>query len=409
MDNMNKTVAVIGAGAAGLIAAGRLAERGFSVKLIDKNKQPGKKLRITGKGRCNLTNDAEIQEFFAQVPRNPKFLYSAFYHFTNRDLIALMERLGVELKVERGGRVFPVSDQAGDIVSALWRYANQKNTQWICDTALAVGENNGHVTGVRLSAGGFLPADAVIVATGGLSYPQTGSTGDGYRFARTCGHTVTPLSASLVPLITREKGLPAGLTLKNISIRLIDGKNREVYEDFGELLFTHFGVSGPVILSASAHMKEGETYTLSIDLKPALDEKTLDARLLRDFGALTNKDFHNALSGLLPQALMSLVIECSGIPADKKVNQITREERTKLSETLKNLTFEIVGKRPIQEAVITAGGVSTKEIDPSTMESKRISGLYFAGEVIDVDAYTGGYNLQIAFSTGYLAADQIES
>ena len=406
---MNKTVAVIGAGAAGLIAAGRLAERGFLVNLIEKNRVPGKKLRITGKGRCNLTNDADISEFFQQIPRNSKFLYSAFYHFTNRDLMELIERLGVKLKVERGGRVFPVSDRAEDIVAALRRYAGHKNVAWICDAAVSVCENFGQVTGVRLRAKGFLPADAVVIATGGLSYPQTGSTGDGYRFARECGHSVTELSASLVPLTTRETGLPAGLGLKNIAIHLIDSSKREVYEDFGELLFTHFGVSGPVVLSASAHMKEGERYTLSIDLKPALEEKTLDARILRDFSALANKDFHNALSGLLPQALIPLMVERSGIPADKKVNQITREERERLCRALKGLTLEITGKRPIQEAVVTSGGVSTKEIDPSTMESKKVSGLYFAGEVIDVDAYTGGYNLQIAFSTGYLAADQIEA
>ena len=404
---MKKTVAVIGAGAAGLIAAGRLAERGFAVKLIEKNKIPGKKLRITGKGRCNLTNDADISEFFQQIPRNPKFLYSAFYHFTNRDLMELMERLGVALKVERGGRVFPVSDRASDVADALYRYANQKNTQWILDTAVAVCEDNGKVTGVRLQKKGFLPADAVLVATGGISYPQTGSTGDGYRFARACGHSVTPLTASLVPLVTEEKHLPAGLTLKNVSIRLLDSQTRAVYEDFGELLFTHFGLSGPVILSASAHMKEGECYTLSIDLKPALDDKVLDARVLRDFSGLANKDFHNALSGLLPQALIPMAVERSGIPAEKKVNQITREERMSLVHIMKNLEFTILEKRPVREAVITAGGVSTKEIDPSTMESKKVSGLYFAGEVLDVDAYTGGYNLQIAFSTGYLAADQI--
>jgi len=407
-QNPSKIVLVVGAGAAGLMAAGRLSERGFYVRLVEKNNMVGKKLMITGKGRCNVTSHLDISDFFSQVPKNEKFLYSAFYSFTNLDMIELLKRYGIETKVERGERVFPVSDRAKDVVDALESYAVGNRTVLLQDEIQSLCVENGMITGAIGKNGRKIDADAVIIATGGASYPRTGSTGDGYRLAESVGHTIVPIKPSLVPLVTGEltKDL-MGLSLKNVAITLMDEKNKSVYEDFGEMLFTHFGVSGPIILSASAHMRTEAKYHLSIDLKPALSEEKLDERILRDFEKYHNKHFVNALSDLLPQKLIPYIIERTQIEEHKVVNQITQKERQTLVDTMKHLTFSIRGVRPIEEAIVTSGGVSVKEVNPSTMESKKVAGLYFAGEVLDVDAYTGGFNLQIAFSTGYLAADSI--
>lgn len=414
MNNMEKQMesctAVIGGGAAGLLAAGRLAQRGRHVALIEKNPMLGKKLRITGKGRCNVTNSCEIEDMLRQVPGNARFLYSALYSFTNDDLIALLREYGVETKVERGGRVFPVSDKAKDVVEGLKRFALQSpNVRVMKKEARELILQDGTVRGVRFRDGTAMKCGSVIVATGGLSYPLTGSTGDGYKFARQAGHSIVACRPSLVPLVTRQQWVRElmGLGLKNIAITVTDERDKCVYEDFGELLFTHFGVSGPVVLSASAHMRDmgKKQYRLHIDLKPALSAQQLDERIRRDFAQNTNKHLINALDKLLPKALIPVVVRLSGAPAHKVVNQLSREERQGLVETLKDLRLDVAGFRPIEEAIITSGGVNVKEINPSTMESKLVSGLYFAGEVLDVDAYTGGYNLQIAFSTGWLAGD----
>lgn len=403
------TVAVIGGGAAGLLAAGRLAERGRRVALIEKNSMLGKKLRITGKGRCNVTNACEIEEMLRHVPVNARFLYSALYSFTNDDLIALLHKQGVETKVERGGRVFPVSDSAKDVVEGLKRYALQSNVRLIKKEAGGLLFADGAVRGVKFKDGGTLSCESVIVATGGLSYPLTGSTGDGYRFAQQAGHTVVPRRPSLVPVRTCERWVSElmGLSLKNVRLTVTDEKNKTVYEDFGEMLFTHFGVSGPIILSASAHMRdiEKKQYMLHIDLKPALSEQQLDERVRRDFAQNANKHLINALDALLPKALIPVIVRLAALDAHKAVNQVSKEERLRLVARLKDFRLAAAGFRPVEEAIVTSGGVSVKEINPSTMESKLMRGLYFAGEVIDVDAYTGGFNLQIAFSTGWLAGD----
>ena len=403
------TVAVIGGGAAGLLAAGRLAQRGRRVALIEKNPMLGKKLRITGKGRCNVTNACDVEEMLRHVPVNARFLYSALYSFTNEDLIALLREQGVETKVERGGRVFPVSDSAKDVVEGLKCYALQSNVRLVKKEAGGLLLSDGAVRGVKFKDGGALSCGSVIVATGGLSYPLTGSTGDGYRFAQQAGHTVTPRRPSLVPVRTRERWVSElmGLSLKNVGLTVTDEKNKTVYEDFGEMLFTHFGVSGPIILSASAHMRdiEKKQYTLHIDLKPALSEQQLDERVRRDFAQNVNKHLINALDALLPKALIPVIVRLAELDAHKAVNQVSKEERLRLVTRLKDLCLTASGFRPVEEAIVTSGGVSVKEINPSTMESKLVRGLYFAGEVIDVDAYTGGFNLQIAFSTGWLAGD----
>ncbi len=403
-----KTVAVIGGGAAGLLAAGRLAERGVSVKLIERNPMLGKKLRITGKGRCNITNSADVEDIIANIPTNGKFLYSALYQFTNEDLLALLHRQGLHTKVERGGRVFPESDKAIDVVNALKKYALQDNVEVITARAKRLCLESGRVTGVQ-TENGCVKADSVILATGGMSYPLTGSTGDGYRMAQIAGHTVTPPKPSLVPIVTEETWVKEvmGLSLRNIKLQVYNQKGKEVYEDFGEMLFTHFGISGPVVLSASAHLKniEQEHYQLKIDLKPALDESQLDARVQRDFEKYTRKHLLHALDDLLPKALIPVIITLSGIDSHKEVNQITREERRTIVGLLKGLPLTAMRFRPIEEAIVTSGGIKVNEIAPSTMQSKIVSGLFFAGEVIDVDAYTGGFNLQIAFSTAYLAAE----
>lgn len=404
-DFVDFDVIVIGGGAAGLMAAGTAASMGAKTLLLEKNEKPGKKLFITGKGRCNVTNAAPISDFMEQIPANNRFLYSAFSVFNNEDMRAFLHRAGVPTKVERGGRVFPESDKSSDVLRALSDYAGASLRLKTKATALIT--ENGIVCGVKTADGKRISAKAVIIATGGLSYPQTGSDGDGYRFAEEAGHTIVPPKASLVPLETKENWAKElmGLSLKNVSLSAFDQKNSIIYEGNGEMLFTHFGISGPMVLSASAHMRDfaNNRYRVEIDLKPALDEEKLDARILRDFSDTKNKDFINSLDKLLPQKLIPVIVELSGIDPRKKVNEITRAERLSFVSLLKHLPLTVTKPRPIAEAIITAGGISTKEIAPKTMESKLVSGLYFAGEVIDVDAYTGGYNLQIAFSTGYLA------
>jgi len=399
---------VIGAGAAGLMAAGKAAERGLNVLLLEKNDRTGKKLLISGKGRCNITNNTDIEGLINNIPGNGNFLYSSFYTFSNSDLIELLHNEGLETKVERGGRVFPVSDSARDVVLILQRFAEERGVKIRLNSAVEKIEvKNGSVSGVKLRDGSFFDCECAIIATGGVSYPGTGSTGDGYDMAKKLGHTVTELKPSLVPLLVAEKWIAElqGLSLKNISITILDKKDRKVYTDFGEMLFTHFGVSGPLILSSSRHILNYgyRNVKLVIDLKPALSEETLDARLQRDFEKFSRKQFKNSLDDLLPQKMIPVFIMLSQIPEDKPVNQITKAERRVLVKLLKAFTLEITGSRPISEAIVTAGGVCTDEINPSTMESKLVRGLYFAGEVIDVDAYTGGFNLTIAFSTGCLA------
>lgn len=397
---------VIGGGAAGLMAAGTAAAYGIDVAVIEHMPRPARKVMITGKGRCNLTNNTDLKGLVSATVNGGRFMYSAFSAFSSEDTMALFERLGVPLKTERGNRVFPQSDKAVDIVDALKRYAEDANI--INDKAVEIICDDGKVVAVKLESGRGIPADAVILATGGKSYPATGSDGSGYKLAEELGHSVTPLRPSLIPLVVHE-GFPTalqGLTLKNVEIKVFEEeKKKPIYTDFGEMLFTHFGVSGPLILSASANMpKVGEIpYKIEIDLKPALDEQTLDSRILKDFAQFSNKNFGNSLDELLPKKLIPIMIKLCGIDPHKKVNAVTREERQRLVHNLKHLTVTAVGTRPIEEAVITSGGINLREVDPKTMASKLVSGLYFAGEILDVDAYTGGFNLQIAFSTGYLA------
>ena len=391
-----------------MMAAISAAESGKSVELFEKNEKLGKKLFITGKGRCNITNAADLEDFFPAVTSNPKFLYSAFYSFTNEQVIALFERLGVRTKVERGGRVFPVSDHSSDVIQALREEMDRLgvNVHLRAEVKNLIIDERA-AKGVTLSDGRKVYGDAVIVATGGISYPSTGSTGDGYRFAGKCGHKVTELSPSLVPMEVKEwyAGELMGLSLRNIEIRITDGK-KKMYQEFGEMLFTHYGVTGPVILSASSivgnRLKDKEL-TLHIDLKPALTEEQLDKRVLREFEANHNRQFKNAVDSLFPAKLRPVMVELSGIPEEKKVHEITKEERLRFVRLIKDFTMTLTGLRGYNEAIITKGGVSVKEIDPGTMESKLVKGLYFAGEVLDLDAVTGGYNLQIAWSTGYLA------
>ena len=402
-----RRVAIIGGGAAGMMAAIRAAEYGAQVTLIERNDRCGKKLRITGKGRCNVTNDCDSREFLNHVPTNPRFLYSALSCFSTEDTKSFFEEAGVPLKVERGRRVFPVSDRAEDIVGALVRRVKAAGVSIVTGRVDALVTDNDRICGCRIGDR-HISADAVVIATGGRSYPGTGSDGDGYLLARSVGHSVTPLVPSLVPLTSGSKVCPSlqGLSLKNVALTVTDSTTGKcVYEDFGEMMFTHFGMTGPMILSASAHLT-GITkgrYEAHINLKPALDEKQLDTRILSDFAKYANKDFINALSELLPAKLIPVAVSLSGIDGRKKVNSVTREERTALCSVIRDLRIRIDGFRPIAEAIVTKGGVDVKEINPKTMQSKLCEGLYFAGEVIDVDAYTGGYNLQIAFSTGVLA------
>ncbi len=398
---------VIGGGPAGMMAAGTAAERGATVALIEKNAKNGRKLLITGKGRCNVTNDCTRDTFFSNIPVNPKFLFSAFSRFSSRDVMDFFASHGVPLKVERGNRVFPVSDKSADINGALIEYCRKSGVRVIRDTVADILFADGRMTGVTTANGGEIPCVQCLIATGGQSYPLTGSTGDGYRFARKAGHTIVAPKPSLVPLVIEggECAQAQGLSLRNIAIKVTESDSGKlIYSDFGEMLFTHFGMSGPVILSASSHMRDPrKKYTISVDLKPALTPEQLDSRIQRDFSENINKDFGNSLSKLLPQKIISVIIKRTGIPYNAKVNSIRREQRLALAGILKDLTFTVQGFRPIEEAIITSGGVSVSEINPRTMESKLIEGLYFAGEVIDVDAHTGGFNLQIAFSTGRCA------
>ena len=397
------TVAVIGGGASGLMAAGTAAEAGADVTLFERNEKVGRKLAITGKGRCNLTNNCDVGEFLRHVPRNPRFLYAALSSFSPSDTMEFFESLGVPLKTERGRRVFPVSDRAYDIVDALYGFCKRCGVRIVHERVRRVYASDGVVCGVVTDAG-ERTFDRVIVACGGLSYPATGSDGDGYEFARALGLNVTETSPSLVPL---KAGEPCtrlqGLTLKNVDLSLTDASGKRVFYERGELLFTHFGLSGPLVLSASAHMEKNEKYTAHIDLKPALDEKTLDARLLSDFGKYNNRDMINACRDLLPHAMIEPLLEYAGVDARIKCCDLTKPSRRAIVASLKDFMIPIKGKRPIAEAVITSGGVDVRELSPKTMETKKVRGLYFCGEVIDVDAYTGGYNLQIAFSTGRAA------
>ncbi len=405
-----KSLVVIGGGAAGLMAAASarmaLKDTPVNITIIEKNSRPARKVMITGKGRCNVTNNCDLETLIKNTVRNGKFLYSAFSNFLPSDVISLFEAQGVPLKTERGNRVFPVSDKAVDIVDALVKL-NRKNNI-IEGTVERIIRNQDRITAVKLVDNRIIEADAVIISTGGLSYPVTGSTGDGYRFAKDLGHTVTELLPSLVPLECHEGFCSklSGLSLKNINLSVFEeGKKKAVYSDMGEMLFTHFGISGPLVLSASAYIKNPENvkYTAVIDLKPALTMEQLDKRILRDFSEELNKDFANSLYKLLPKSLVPVVIKLSGIPNDIKVNSITKEQRRTLCEIIKGLKLHIIGTRPIEEAIITRGGIKISEIEPSTMSSKIIDNLYFAGEIIDVDSLTGGFNLQIAFSTGYTA------
>lgn len=404
-------IVVIGGGAAGLMCAAKSALRGNDVTVLEKMERPARKLMITGKGRCNVTNACfELEELISNVPTNPRFLYSAFSNFMPYDTMALFEELGVPLKVERGNRVFPKSDKAVDIVDALVRYCKDSGAKIVHRAARAFECDGSRICAVVLDNKKKLPCDKVVLCTGGKSYPLTGSAGDGYILAESVGHTVTELKPALVPLVCSDNFVPRlqGLSLKNVAVKLLEN-GKEIYSDFGEMLFTHYGVSGPVILSASSHIRHmGERkYKISIDLKPALDYDTLDKRIQRDFLQQPNKDFINSLNKLLPKKLIPVIVLLSGIEPSLKVNQITKRQRQTLVGLIKNFTADISGFRPLEEAIITSGGINVKEIDPKTMKSKIIDNLFFAGEIIDVDAYTGGFNLQIAFSTAVLCAENM--
>ena len=411
MRKMNSDLVIIGGGAAGMFAAAVACSYGIDITLFERNEYLGRKLGITGKGRCNITNNTSVKEMIENIPGNGRFLYSALNNFTPSDTMEFFEGLGVKLKTERGARVFPESDKASEVVSALRNFILSHGVRVI----------NERVSDVRHEECGFsvntaeteMHCKRVIISTGGLSYPRTGSTGDGYEFAKSFGHTVTELRGSLVPL--EEKGeicsKMQGLSLKNVKLSILDSNGRIVFSDFGEMLFTHFGISGPLVLSASAHMRDfkNQRYYAKIDLKPALDEKKLDLRILRDFEKYANRDFENSLVDLLPRKMIPVIVELSGIPPETKVNSVTKEQRRRLLTLIKEFTVEISGPCPIDSAIVTSGGVSLKEIVPQTMESKLVPGLYFAGEILDVDAYTGGYNLQIAWSTAYAAANAAAS
>lgn len=403
-----KKVVIIGAGAAGMMAAATAADRGLDVVLLEKQNRVGRKLLITGKGRCNITNACDIEELIENVPTNGKFLYSAFYTYTNDDVINMFNKLGVSTRVERGKRVFPESDKARDVVDALERQLKNKKVKLELNSEVSkIIVKNNKVEGVVLSNKKEIKCDSIIIATGGVSYPLTGSTGDGYRFAKSVGHTIIDTKPSLIGIEVQENFVSdlEKLSLRNVSITVLNSKNKKVYDDFGEMEFTKYGLDGPIIKSASCRMKDTtkENYKIVIDLKPALDEEKLDKRVQKDFQKYTNKRFENSLNDLLPKKLIPIIIEKSEIPKDTVVHQISREQRKNLVKLLKNFTFTVKRYRPIEEAIVTSGGIKVSEINASTMESKIVEGLFFAGEVIDVDAYTGGFNLQIAFSTGYLA------
>ena len=406
-----RKIIIIGGGAAGLIASATAAGRGEDVTVIEKNSRPARKVMITGKGRCNVTNACfDLDDLINSVVTNKRFMYSAFSSFMPYDTIALIEEMGVPTKIERGNRVFPESDKAVDIVDALVKNAKQNGVKFVEGTVASFNTENNVIKSVNLDDGTVVDGDAFAICTGGLSYQSTGSTGDGYRLAESVGHSITDIEPALISLVASNGFVTKlqGLSLRNISIKLLDGE-KEIYSDFGEMLFTHYGVSGPVILSASSHMTHPKehNYKIVIDLKPALDEQTLDKRIQRDFAENTNKDFINSLSKLLPNKLIPVIVKLSGIEPSEKVNQITKVQRQNLVSLLKNFTVNISDFRPINEAIITSGGVDVKEINPKTMGSKIVDNLYFAGEVIDVDAYTGGFNLQVAFSTGYLCGMNI--
>lgn len=405
MDKLR--IAVIGGGAAGLMAAGRAAELGADVTLYERNRTTGKKLLITGKGRCNVANACDIPTFINNVMTNPRFMYTALSRFSPEDSMAFFEGRGVALKVERGNRVFPASDKSADIVMALRGYIAEHSVRVVNARVLDILPEGDMIS--VLTSERKVPFDRVILATGGKSYPLTGSTGDGYEFAKRLGIAVTPQHGSLVPLECEEWYCRAmqGLALRNVGVKASDESGKVVYDDFGELLFTHFGISGPTVLSMSAHLADigKKRYTVSIDLKPALDEATLDKRLLSEFAKYGNRNFDNSLSDLLPKKMIDVFVKLSGISPVKKVNEITKEERRRIASLLKDFRVTVKRTRPIDEAIVTAGGIDVRGINPKTMESKQYEGLYFAGEVIDVDAYTGGFNLQIAFSTARLAAE----
>ena len=406
-------VLIVGGGAAGLMAGYSSAMMGAEVTILERNPRPARKVMITGKGRCNVTNDTDLNGLVNAVTGNGRFLYSAFSNFTSEDTKNFFERYGVPLKTERGNRVFPESDRAVDIVDALVKATREVGVKIIQERVTELITSGKKCGGVKCESGNAYFADSVIVATGGLSYPLTGSTGDGYELAKSVGHTVTELRPSLVAVNVLEGWCSdvQGLSLKNIKVTVTKNGGKPIYDDFGELIFTHYGLSGPVILSASAYMPEPEKneYKVRIDLKPALSVEKLDERIRRDFEKNLNKDYINSLGELLPRKLIPVVVKLSGIAPSQKVNQITREQRAKLVSVLKDLTLTVTGFRPIDEAIITKGGIALGEVNPKTMESKLIQGLYFAGEVLDVDAFTGGFNLQIAFSTGYAAGESAGS
>lgn len=400
---------VIGGGAAGMMAALAAADRGCSVLLLERNAKVGRKLYITGKGRCNVANDCSVPEVLQHVPRNPKFLMSAVTRFPPEAVKAFFEGLSVPLKTERGNRIFPQSDRAADIIDALFQALRRKRVSLVEDRAVRLlTDEEGRISGVKGEHGSY-SARAVILATGGASYPLTGSSGDGYEMAAAVGHTIVPPKPSLVPLVAEGEDCRRmqGLSLRNVAVKVKNQKKKVIYAEQGELLFTHFGLSGPLILSASAHMRDFEKdhYQVIIDLKPALDEEKLEQRLLRDFTERANQDFHNVLEGLLPRLMVPVMVERSGIPGDTKAHSITKAQRRRLLEELKGFRIDIAGPRPLAEAIITSGGVKVSEVDPHTMASKRLPGLYLAGELLDVDAYTGGFNLQIAWSTGRAAGE----
>ena len=402
---MTTRVGVIGGGPAGIMAAGAAAGRGHDVTLIEKNKQLGKKLFITGKGRCNITNASPISEFFDNIISNREFLYSSLYTFDNEAIIRLLESYGLNTKVERGNRVFPVSDKSSDVIKAFQKYLDHMGAEVLLNSMVSHVYMEDNIFMVVLTTGEKMQFDRLVIATGGASYPATGSEGDGYKMARAFGHTVTELKPSLVPIELEEPWLKdlMGLSLKNVTLRAYSDK-KLIHEEFGEMIFTHFGISGPIVLTMSNHINRLKNKpVLTLDLKPALDDETLDNRLLRDFQEYKNKQLKNALNDLLPQKLIPLVIQVSGIYPEKTVHQITREERSKLLEAIKAFPLQFKGFRPLDEAIVTSGGIKVQEVNPSTMESRIVPGLYFAGEIIDIDALTGGYNLQIAYSTGYLA------